>query len=134
MVDDLSVLTEEGKTIRLLKTLLEGSVFERPPNVAIYATSNRKNLTPDTFLEREYKFPREELEERLALVDRFGLKIGFTQFSPKDYIEAVKLYCRKLNIPFDSEVEREALAYARERDFSGRSAYQFVRYYASIRL
>jgi len=134
LVDDLSVLTEEGKTIRLLKTLLEGSVFERPPNVAIYATSNRKNLTPDTFLEGEYKFPREELEERLALVDRFGLKIGFTQFSPKDYIEAVKLYCRKLNIPFDSEVEREALAYARERDFSGRSAYQFVRYYASIRL
>jgi predicted AAA+ superfamily ATPase len=134
LVDDLSVLTEEGKTIRLLKTLLEGSVFERPPNVAIYATSNRRNLTPDTFLEREYKFPREELEERLALVDRFGLKIGFTQFSPKDYIEAVKLYCRKLNIPFDSEVEREALAYARERDFSGRSAYQFVRYYASIRL
>ena len=84
-----------------------------PPNVAIYATSNRKNLTPDTFLEREYKFPREELEERLSLVDRFGLKIGFTQFSPKDYIEAVKLYCRKLNIPFDSEVEREALRSAK---------------------
>ncbi|RTZ59083.1 MAG: ATP-binding protein [Gammaproteobacteria bacterium] len=134
LVDDLSVLTEEGKTIRILKTLLEGSVFERPPNVAIYATSNRRNLTPETFLERDYKFPREELEERLSLVDRFGLKIGFTNFSPDDYLLAVKLYCKKLGINFDEKVREKALAYAREKDFSGRSAYQFVRFYASLQI
>ncbi|HID79778.1 MAG TPA: DUF815 domain-containing protein [Aquifex aeolicus] len=132
LVDDLSVLTEEGKTIRILKTLLDGSVFERPPNVAIYATSNRRNLTPETYLERDFKFPREELEERLSLVDRFGLKIGFTDFSPSDYLSAVKLYCKKLKISFDEELKEKALAYAREKDFSGRSAYQFVRLYASL--
>jgi len=132
LVDDLSVLTEEGKTIRILKTLLDGSVFERPPNVAIYATSNRRNLTPETYLERDFKFPREELEERLSLVDRFGLKIGFTDFSPSDYLSAIKLYCKKLKISFDEELKEKALAYAREKDFSGRSAYQFVRLYASL--
>jgi len=132
LVDDLTITGESERNIRILKTLLEGSVFERPPNVAIYATSNRKNLAPDTFLEKTYKFPREELEERFSLVDRFGLRIGFTEFSKTDYLKAVRLYCEKYGIPFGERVKEAALRYAAERDFSGRTAHQFVRHYIAI--
>ena len=132
LVDDLTITGEGERTIRVLKTLLEGSVFERPPNVAIYATSNRRNLAPDQHLENLYKFPREEIEERFSLVDRFGLRIGFTDFGREDYIKAVELYCKKYGIPFGEKVKEAALAYAAERDFSGRTAHHFVRHYIAI--
>ncbi len=134
LVDDLTITTEGERTIRLLKTLLEGSAMERPPNVAIYSTSNRRNLAPETHLEENYKFPREEMEERFSLVDRFGLRIGFTEFGREDYLRAVELYCKKYGIPFGEEVKRAALEYAAERDFSGRTAHHFVRYYIATRL
>lgn len=134
LVDDLTITADGERTIRILKTLLEGSVFERPPNVAIYATSNRRNLAPDQNLENLYKFPREEIEERFSLVDRFGLRIGFTEFGREDYIEAIKLYCKKYGIPFGETVKAAALEYAAERDFSGRTAHHFVRHYIATRL
>ncbi len=134
LVDDLTITGEGERTIRILKTLLEGSVFERPPNVVIYATSNRRNLAPDQALEEFYKFPREEIEERFSLVDRFGLKIGFTEFGREDYLKTVKLYCEKYGIPFGEGVKKAALEYAAERGFSGRTAHQFVRYFIATRL
>ncbi len=134
LVDDLTITADGERTIRILRTLLEGSVFERPPNVAIYATSNRRNLAPDQHLENLYKFPREEIEERFSLVDRFGLRIGFTDFSREDYLKAVELYCKKYGIPFGKTVKEAALEYAAERDFSGRTAHHFVRHYIATRL
>ena len=134
LVDDLTITTEGERTIRLLKTLLDGSAMERPPNVAIYATSNRRNLAAETFLEERYKFPREEIEERFSLVDRFGLRIGFTDFGREQYLRAVELYCEKYGIPYGEEIERAALQYAAERDFSGRTANHFVKYYIATRL
>ena len=134
LVDDLTITTEGERTIRLLKTLLEGSAMERPPNAAIYATSNRRNLAAETFLEESYKFPREEIEERFSLVDRFGLRIGFTDFGREQYLRAVELYCEKYGIPYGEEIERAALQYAAERDFSGRTAHHFVKYYIATRL
>jgi len=134
LVDDLTITGEGERTIRILKTLLEGSVFERPPNVAIYATSNRKNLAPDQYLEGVYKFPQEEIEERFSLVDRFGLRIGFTDFGRGDYLRAVEYYCKQYGIPFGESVKGAALEYAAERGFSGRTAHQFVRYFAATRL
>jgi predicted AAA+ superfamily ATPase len=128
LIDDLTITGEDARTIRLLKTLLDGSVIERPQNVTIYATSNRKNLAPTTFLEKEYKFPQEEMEERFSLVDRFGLKIGFTDFGKKDYLEAVKIYCRKFGINYNGEVEKKAMEFAANKEFSGRTALQFVKY------
>ena len=134
LVDDLTITTEGERTIRLLKTLLDGSAMERPPNVAIYTTSNRRNLAAETFLEERYKFPREEIEERFSLVDRFGLRIGFTDFGREQYLRAVELYCEKYGIPYGEEIERAALQYAAERDFSGRTAHHFVKYYIATRL
>ncbi len=129
LIDDLS-FEEETKEVRLLKTLLDGSVVERPPNVVIYATSNRSNLSPSTFVEREFKNPTEEVEERFSLADRFGLKIGFTDFSKEAYLKAVENYLKKYNAALTGgDWQREALSFAAERGFSGRSALQFARYY-----
>lgn len=133
LIEDLSFTDETLKGIRLMKTLLEGSVIERPKNVAFYATSNRRNLSPELFLEKEYKFPREELEERLSLADRFGLKLGFTEFTKNDYLEAVKLYCKKFGIGYNEEVEREAVKYLADREPSGRAALHFVKNFIALR-
>ena len=132
LIDDLS-FTEEEKHLRLLKTLLEGSVFERPPNLAIYATSNRRNLTPNLNWEESFKFPKEEIEERFSLADRFGLKIGFTDFSKNDFLKAVEKYLNLYGLKFTDEVKREALVYASDRDFSGRTAFYFVKYWLALR-
>ena len=133
LIEDLSFTDETLKGIRLLKTLLDGSVIERPPNVVFYATSNRRNLSPEIYLERDYKFPREELEERLSLADRFGLKLGFTEFTKADYLEAVKLYCKKYGIEYDEKVKREAIKYLADREPSGRAALHFVKSFIALR-
>ena len=129
LIDDLTITGEDDRTIRMLKALLDGAIVGRPKNVVVYATSNRRNLAPDKYLDGIYKFPREEMEERFSLVDRFGLKIGFTEFSKEDYLKAVEIYCEKYKISFGEEIIVAALAYAADRDFSGRTAYNFIRYY-----
>jgi len=131
LIDDLS-FEEPERELRILKTLLEGSVFERPPNVTIYATSNRKNLIPNPD-EGKFKFPREEIEERFSTADRFGLKIGFTEFSKEDYLKAVENYLKLHCLKFNGEIKKEALAYASDRDFSGRTAFYFVKYWIALR-
>jgi len=44
--------------------MLEGDIEERPENVLVYATSNRRSLIPE--VEMEEKFPSESLQERVS--------------------------------------------------------------------
>ncbi len=129
LIDDLA-FEEETRSVRVLKTLLDGSVVERPQNVVIYATSNRVNLAPSELWE-EYKNPLEEMEERFSLADRFGLKIGFIRFTREAYLKAVEIYLKKLGAAFGGDWKREALAFAAERGFSGRTALHFAKYRAA---
>ncbi|WP_457600527.1 ATP-binding protein [Hydrogenivirga sp.] len=124
--DDLSFEPHED-SFKLLKSLLEGDIEERPENVLVYATSNRRHLIPD--VETEEKFPSESVQERVSLIDRFGIRLGFFAFTKDQYLDIVRSYAdrRRLNIP-EEELEREALLWATERgNFSGRTAHQFIR-------
>ena len=128
--DDLSFAEDEDE-YRALKTLLDGGVEERPDNVLIYATSNRRHLMPEPMTDNTGSLeihPEEAVSEKLALSDRFGLTIGFTTFDQETFLAIVENYAERLAIP----VEREALRkeaklwalYGGRR--SGRAARQFI--------
>ncbi len=124
--DDLSFEPGE-EDFKVLKSMLEGDIEERPDNVLVYATSNRRHLIPD--VEREEKFPSESLQERVSLIDRFGIRLGFFSFDKETYLDIVRSYVRDLGLEVsEEELVREALKWATERgSFSGRTANQFVR-------
>ncbi len=50
-IDDLA-FDQDDRTYSVLKTILEGGLESRPANVAIYATSNRRNLVRQPFSDR----------------------------------------------------------------------------------
>ena len=126
--DDLSFDPSE-EAFKLLKSILDGDVEERPDNVLVYATSNRRHIMPDR--ETEEKFPDESLQERVSLVERFGIRLGFFPFSKEEYLKVVKSL---LGDEFNEDVEEEALRWATERgSFSGRVALQFYKDFSNAK-
>src|SRR5690606_14443108 len=77
--DDLS--SDAGdSSYKALKAVLEGGLEGRPANCLFYATSNRRHLLPRDIMENEKRDainPRDVVEEKVSLSDRFGLWIGF---------------------------------------------------------
>jgi hypothetical protein len=128
--DDLSFDEGEGD-FRALKTLLDGDIEERPGNVLIYATSNRRHLMPERMGDNTGELeihPEEAVGEKLALSDRFGLTFGFYSLDQDEYLDVVRRYAthRGLQVK-DPELCALALKwslYSARR--SGRSARQFV--------
>ncbi len=124
--DDL-VFSEKDELFSLMKAILEGDVEQRPDNLLVYATSNRRDLT----IERTYdeKFPEDTNNDVYALVDRFGLRLGFWGFSKTQYINIIKHYLEKQNIKIEDWVYQEADRFAMNSGgYSGRCAKQFIRY------
>ena len=128
--DDLSFDEGEGD-FRALKTLLDGDIEERPANVLIYATSNRRHLMPERAQDTRGSdeiHPEEAIGEKLALSDRFGLCFGFYKFDQDEYLAVVRKYAASRNIAMpDEELCDKALKwcmYTGRR--SGRSARQFI--------
>jgi hypothetical protein len=128
--DDLSFDEGEGD-FRALKTLLDGDIEERPANVLIYATSNRRHLLPervrDTTGDDEIH-PEEAVGEKLALSDRFGLSLGFYSLDQDEYLAVVRRYAAQRNLAVsDKELCDTALKWAMHTSRrSGRSARQFI--------
>jgi predicted AAA+ superfamily ATPase len=128
--DDLSF--GEGEVeFRALKTLLDGGIEERPENVLIYATSNRRHLMPEPMSDNTGSgeiHPEEAVSEKLSLSDRFGLALGFSTFDQDTYLAIVRNYAERLQVAVDrEELCREALLWALYSGRrSGRSARQFI--------
>lgn len=128
--DDLSFDEGEGD-FRALKTLLDGDIEERPGNVLIYATSNRRHLMPERMEDNTGELeihPEEAVGEKLALSDRFGLSFGFYSLDQDEYLDVVRHYAMRRGLAVkDKELCDLALKwslYSARR--SGRSARQFV--------
>jgi predicted AAA+ superfamily ATPase len=127
--DDLSF--DEGEiSYRELKAVLEGGIEERPENVLLYATSNRRHLMPepmDDNLGREIH-PGEAVSEKLSLADRFGLTLSFYPFNQEIYLAVVEHYAERMSLPVEKDTLRtEALRWALYKgQRSGRSARQFI--------
>ena len=128
--DDLSFDEGEGD-FRALKTVLDGDIEERPANLLLYATSNRRHLLPERMEDNTGGgeiHPDEAVGEKLALSDRFGLSLGFYSLDQDEYLAIVRRYAQQRKIDLnDAELRDNALkwsgSYARR---SGRSARQFI--------
>lgn len=128
--DDLSFDDGEGD-FRALKTLLDGDIEERPSNVLIYATSNRRHLMPERMSDNSGDseiHPEEAVGEKLALSDRFGITLGFYEFGQDEYLDIIRGYAASRGIPMsDGELCDKALKWSRlTARRSGRSARQFI--------
>ncbi|MBQ6444073.1 MAG: ATP-binding protein [Methanosphaera sp.] len=133
-MDDLSFEEYESE-YKYLKALIEGGLETKPDNVLIYATSNRRHLIKETWNERvntsggEEMYHSDTVREKLSLVDRFGVTIGYYKPSMKEYFEIVKSLARKYpEITLtDDELEHEANVWVRTHGAqSGRTAEQLI--------
>lgn len=131
-VDDLSFEADETD-FKQLKVLLEGDIAAQPPNVRLYATTNRRHLIREFFPDRPNPEDQEvhawdTVQEKLSLRDRFGLTLTFTPFTQADYFATVAHLADKLGLAHDPEALcRQALIWAQQQNgFSGRTARQFL--------
>jgi predicted AAA+ superfamily ATPase len=129
-IDDLSF--EESQTdYKEMKTIMDGGLEEIPENLLFYATSNRKHLIPTKFSDNDSDEIRhsDTVEEKISLVDRFGLRFGFYHLSQDTYLEIVASYAAKYGVRMDKErLDRRAIQWALSAGGrNGRIAEQFVR-------
>ena len=134
-MDDLS-FEEFEIEYKYLKAVIEGGVETRPDNILIYATSNRRHLIKETWNDRNdvnTKVDRhhsDTVEEKLSLVNRFGVTISFSKPSQKEFFEIVIGLARREGITMsDEELKAEANKWELAHGgLSGRTAQQFVNY------
>ena len=133
-MDDLSFEDFETE-YKYLKAVIEGGLEEKPDNVLIFATCNRRHLIRETWNDQnDYdmdKHHSDTMQEKMSLVDRFGVTINYSKPNQKEYFEIVKTLaarCPELTID-----EKELLAEANKWEMmhgglSGRTAKQFIDY------
>jgi predicted AAA+ superfamily ATPase len=126
-IDDLS-FAGENDDFYALKAVLEGSVFAKAPNIAVYATSNRRHLIKETFSDREGDDVHrdETIQEMISLSARFGLTVGFLRPDKKLYLRIVHELADEAGVAITAqELEIEAERFA-SSGRSPRTAKQFV--------
>ena len=139
-MDDLS-FEEFEIEYKYLKAVIEGGVETRPDNILIYATSNRRHLIKETWNDRNDvntaidRHHSDTVEEKLSLVNRFGVTISFSKPSQKEFFEIVIGLARREGITLsDEELKAEANKWELAHGgLSGRTAMQFVNYLSAIR-
>lgn len=116
---------EASSAARSLRSLLEGGAMARPANVRLAVTSNRRAIVERHMAEQDDPInPRDAVDDRLALADRFGLSLGFSACDQNAYLDIISGYAKAHGLDFDSE---DALLWARQRGSrSGRIAWHYV--------
>ena len=127
--DDLSFSSDDAQ-YKSLKAVLDGGLAGRPPNVVLYATSNRRHLMPRDMIDNERAtaiHPGEAVEEKVSLSDRFGLWLGFHSCGQDEYLAMIDGYCAAYGLEIDpDELRAEAIEWQATRGGrSGRVAWQF---------
>ncbi|MBO5030960.1 MAG: ATP-binding protein [Lachnospiraceae bacterium] len=134
-MDDLS-FEEFEVEYKFLKAVIEGGVETKPDNILIYATSNRRHLIKETWNDRSDvevdngMHRSDTMEEKLSLVNRFGVTINYSKPSQKEYFNIVIELAHRQGIDLpDEELKAEANKWELSHGgISGRTAQQFVNY------
>lgn len=134
-MDDLS-FEEFEIEYKFLKAVIEGGVETKPDNILIYATSNRRHLIKETWNDRSDvevdngMHRSDTMEEKLSLVNRFGVTINYSKPSQKEYFNIVIELAHRQGIRMsDEELKAEANKWELSHGgISGRTAQQFVNY------
>lgn len=134
-MDDLS-FEEFEVEYKFLKAVIEGGVETKPDNILIYATSNRRHLIKENWRDRNDvevdngMHRSDTMEEKLSLVNRFGVTINYSKPSQKEYFNIVLELAHRQGIQMpDEELRAEANKWELSHGgISGRTAQQFVNY------
>ena len=124
-IDDLGFAEGDAIGPRQLRSWLDGGVEARPGNVRLAVTSNRRAIVPrDSHEQDDPLNPRDVVDDRLALADRFGLTLGFHACSQDDYLAIVRGYADAYGLAW---IEGDALEWSRRRGArSGRTAWHYI--------
>jgi len=124
-LDDLGFDDQGTGDARALRSLLQGGTAARPTNVRLYVTSNRRHIVPRHLAEQDDPInPRDVVDDKMALSDRFGLSLGFHAIDQDAYVAIVEGYAATLGLTVD---RLEAIQWATQRGSrSGRVAWQYV--------
>ena len=124
-LDDLGFNASDSSGARKLRSWLEGGVEARPANVRLAVTSNRRAIVERHLSEQDDPInPRDAVDDRLALADRFGLSLGFHNCTQDDYLAIIAGYAAHYGLDCD---EADALEWSKRRGGrSGRVAWQYV--------
>jgi len=142
LCDDLS-FDADDPGYKILKSVLDGSVYASPKNVLIYVTSNRRHLLPEFHTDNlGAKMVHNEIhhgeavEEKISLSDRFGLWLSFYVFKQDLYLEIVQKTIARLCLEnqvepqWNDEMARAAIKWSHEKSKRcGRTALQFARHW-----
>ncbi len=134
-MDDLS-FEEHEIEYKFLKAVIEGGVETRPDNILIYATSNRRHLIKESWNDRNDqdntndKHHSDTIEEKLSLVNRFGVTISYSKPTQKEYFAIVTNLAHRAGITMSDEelcagANRWELSHG---GISGRTAQQYINY------
>ncbi len=129
-LDDLS-FEESDSEFKYLKSAIDGGVNVCPENVVIYATSNRRHLIRETWLERdgvEDLHTKDGMNEMISLSDRFGIILHYYAPTQEEYLAIIDHKLKKKGIVLAPEELRLAgvqweMAHSGR---NGRIAEQFV--------
>lgn len=132
-MDDLS-FEEFEIEYKFLKAVIEGGVETKPDNILIYATSNRRHLIKETWndrsdMESDNGIHRSDtIEEKLSLVNRFGVKINYSKPTRQEYHSIVTELAKRNGIELsEDELIKEANKWEISHGgISGRTAQQFI--------
>ena len=132
-MDDLSFEDYEIE-YKYLKAIIEGGLSKKPNNVLIYATSNRRHLVREKWQDKEDRdqdlHTNDTVQEKLSLVNRFGVTICYMRPNKKEFENIVSVLAEKYNVTMSRE---ELLLKANAWELShggisGRTAQQFITY------
>lgn len=132
-MDDLSFEDFEIE-YKYLKAVIEGGLEKKPDNILIYATSNRRHLVREKFSDKEERrddlHSSDTVQEKLSLVNRFGVQIFFCAPDKKEFQNIVRILAERNQVTMPEE---ELLLEANKWELShgglsGRTAQQFIDY------
>jgi predicted AAA+ superfamily ATPase len=124
-IDDLGFEDGDSSGPRQLRSWLEGGVEARPGNVRLAVTANRRAIVSRHLSEQDDPInPRDVVDDRLALADRFGLSVGFHNCTQDDYLAIIGGYADVFGLSWEPG---DALEWSRRRGArSGRVAWHYV--------
>ncbi len=133
-MDDLSFEDFEIE-YKYLKAVIEGGLETKPENVLIYATSNRRHLIRETWDDRgdmvndNGLHKSDTMQEKLSLVNRFGVQISYSKPSQKEFFEIVKVLARRhpeITLTDEQLCAKANMWELSHGGISGRTAQQFI--------
>ncbi|MEA5092805.1 hypothetical protein SDC9_36912 [bioreactor metagenome] len=131
VLDDLS-FEEFEVEYKVLKSILDGGLEVKPPNVLFYATSNRRNIIKEVWQDQDQSELHnvDSVNEKVSMADRFGIKLYYDSINQAEYFTMLKGIARSesLNIA-QEDLEAEAIKWEMSHTGrNGRMARQLIDY------